>query len=122
MKFIATSDFVISPEMKDRITIDEASVKDLQHPNMIHKGARFSIGTSEVLKDLRKPDQELIGVLTYAQRIATLQNESAVKLIDEEVTREKNRLAAAEKANEKANGVHAIAALTALLQKASAAK
>lgn len=60
MKLIAAKDFFNSKSL--RITLDKKDPLH-RHDNMIHKGARFSIGTAESYKDLGPQEQEHVGTL-----------------------------------------------------------
>ena|SRR5581483_11579708 len=60
MKLIAAKDFYNSKSLG--ITIDPKD-KLFRHANHVHKGARFSIGTSDNFKDLDAITQERVGTL-----------------------------------------------------------
>ena len=60
MRLIAKNDVFNSKVLG--VKLDERD-KLFKHANVIHKGARFNIGTAEFYKDLSSTEQEYVGTL-----------------------------------------------------------
>lgn len=60
MKLVASKDFFNSKRLG--ITVSGAD-KHFRHESHVHKGYRFSIGTTEIYKDFGAQDQEDVGTL-----------------------------------------------------------
>lgn len=63
-----------------------------QHPGIVHKGARFTIGTGDNFAELPASDQETIGTLVY-RGLAILDNDEnektgVIKTLDAEAKKE----------------------------------
>lgn len=89
MKFVAAKDFHNSKALG--INLDPKAA-GFRHPNHIHKGARFALGTSESYKELSPLQQEQAGTLLKHNCAVIDSKENAengvIKGIDDEAKRE----------------------------------
>jgi hypothetical protein len=96
MKFIATHGF--------RNVAEKIKVENAQHPEHVHKGAIFEIGTAETLKGLAKEDQkaaELAARLLMAKCVEPATPE-AIARVQAELAHEQNRADREKKMNDAA--------------------
>ena len=70
------------------------SIKDALHPDHVHKGATFSIGTEKEVKNLNGDDQKMVLLLNVADCLGDATDEKIVRAVQAEVAAEKKAEAA----------------------------
>ncbi len=115
MKLIALKDFRNNADLE---------VDGQKHVHHVHKGARFSIGRADELKDLSAAERMLVAQLTVSGCVGDPTGEAGEKLckkVDAEVKQDKVREENAAKLDRQADASKLVLQLTELLQKANAA-
>ena len=97
MKLIAKKDFYRVHALES-IEIDKPI-----HPNVIHKGAVFQIGTADKFKDLTKDERVIVSLLVNANCIGDANDQKLVSKVNLEILAEKRRFANAEQINQTAS-------------------
>ena len=92
MKLVAKKDLLNVPELN--LTLDDKTT-GFVHKNHVHKGHRFSIGTSEVFEELKRPEKKLVVDLLASESVIIdkAANKSAIDAIDAEVKADAARAA-----------------------------
>lgn len=106
MDLIAKKDFYRVAALKAEGIADVGNLKDEQHPNMIHKGARFSLGTGKTVIEIRKTNAALAEVLAhlfYAGCVGDSNDKEVVKAVEDEIAADRKREASIAKLNKAAN-------------------
>jgi hypothetical protein len=117
MDLIAKRDFALVKPLRGILKIADA-----RHPDHVHKGATFSLGTAKTFQGLREENAALaqtVSVLDYAGCIADATDEKAVKAIKEEIAIEARRVEKLSKKSDNSEMAALTEQLTALLAKAA---
>jgi len=88
MKLVTKRDFANVPRLG--LTIDP-KVPGFKHPNHVHKGYRFEIGTAEKFDDLSDDDKKLVAELMVSQATVAAADTAEVAKIDAEVATDRER-------------------------------
>ena len=91
MKLVAKKDFANVPSLAIQLEwyVKGADGKPLK--NHIHKGARFSIGTSEIFDGLDEADKNKVAQLMVSNSVMVASDKPAVDKIDAEVAADRQR-------------------------------
>ena len=88
MKFVTKRDFSNAPLLG--LTINPKS-PGFKHPNHVHKGYRFEIGTAEHFEDLNDAEKNIVSQLVASLAVVEASDTAAVTKIDAEIAEEKER-------------------------------
>lgn len=91
MKLVAKKDFANVPSLAIKLEwyVKGADGKPLK--NHIYKGARFSIGTSEIFDELDETDKNKVAQLMASNSVMVASDKPAVDKIDAEVAADRQR-------------------------------
>ena len=100
MKLIAIRDFACVPALAAAGVTPDPKDEGFQHANHIHKGMRFSIGTTEDYEALTAPQKELVQQLVGGPRCCiydTDRNAAKIKTILDGIAKDRAAAKAASK-------------------------
>lgn len=120
MHLIALKDFrnvrLLRLQTKDDSGKASSDIKDAQHVDHIHRGARFEIGSGKTLKDCEQEEKEIIAQLIVSGCAGDANDKDIVKGVEEQIALDRKREANASKLSRDAALSHLGAQAEALIK------
>jgi hypothetical protein len=117
MQLIALKDFYKTPKLED------IEIENPKHEKFIHKGARFTLGRTDLLdKEPNKDTAALIAQLVYSGCVGDATDPKTVKAVEAELAVDKTRESTSKERDKQASLSHAVEAVAGAIDQTGKSK